>query len=1025
MCGICGIVGESNENLIRRMTETMIHRGPDDEGFYLDENISLGVRRLAIIDLETGHQPIFNEDNSVCVILNGEIYNFQELRKDLEKRGHRFSTRTDTEVIVHSYEEFGEKCLDRFTGMFAFAIWDKRERKLFLARDRMGIKPLYFTQKNGKLIFASEIKAILCFPDIQKEVNVLGLDLYASFQYVPAPLTMFKGIEKLKPGHYLIWQDGKVSIQQYWNISFQKSGHISIEEAKEELLNRLKNAVELRLISDVPLGVLLSGGIDSSTITALMSFNNKEKVNTFTVRFKDGIKYDEGYFAKIVSDKFGTNHHEFILGSTDIGLLPRLIWYLDEPVADPASVPLYYICQIASKYVKVVLTGEGGDEVFGGYPRYLLHKLSQYSNKLSYPFIKIFTGAFRNLPFLSNRYQNLLTRLNVNIEDISLKNTEWIANFNEDEKKLLFRREFYSKRRNNMFCFLKNLTSGKVLNEWFDELILLDMRTWLVDDILMKTDKMSMANSIEARVPFLDHHLIDFITSIPVKIKLKNFTTKYILKKTMEEILPKDIIYRKKKPFNIPISDWFRNDLKGIAIDYILDKDSAINEYFSSSYIRELLGSHFTTKNDNAQKIWNILCFELWHKIFVENIRHDILCDDFKEKLNSARRREKVHLLIPWDYPPARGGIQTYMHNIYSRLDSGELMVLVDKINGAMDFDIFEKYQIKRFGTKWFSNYNRVRKSAFYLNGILYSIWLAYRKRIRFIHCGHILSGTIAVLVKKIFGIKFIVWTHALEIMDNKKKQLIKYVLNNADKIITNSDFTGNFIKKLCGANVDIVKIPPPIDINRFVPGLDSEKIKEKHNIKGKKVILTVCRLTNLQIYKGIDKVIEAISIIRKKIPDAVYVIVGSGELMKYYKCLAEKSGCSENIIFSGNISDEELPLYYNACDLFIMVSREERNPKGIFAEGFGIVFLEANACSKPVIGGRSGGIPDAVLDGETGLLVDPNNIDEIASAIIKLLTDEKLAKEMGMKGRERVLKEFTVDKAVQKLMRVIKEIST
>jgi len=1032
MCGICGIVGERNESVIKRMTDIIAHRGPDDDGYYLDDNISMGVRRLAIIDLQTGHQPIANETKNLWVVLNGEIYNFQELRKDLEEKGHRFATKTDTEVITHSYEEYGVDCLKHFRGMFAFALWDKDKKSLFLARDRIGIKPIYYAVKNGKLIFASEIKALLEYDDITREIDIDALNLYLTFQYVPGPLTIFKGIKKLMPGNFLIYKGGNITIEQYWEIPFDGEQKVSdINEAKDRLKSLLEESIKYRLISDVPVGILLSGGVDSSAITGFAARLSNTKVKTFTIGFgKEGKKYDERIFARQVAEKFDTEHHEFTVMPDIISLLPRLLWHMDEPIADQAALPVYLLCKTARSDVTVLLTGEGGDEIFAGYPRYVLHKLALFLDRSPVLFREKFLNTAEKIPFLSDRIRESAGKLKKYYADPWKRNIIWISNFSEDEKRRLFRKEIINKKEETHDFFI-DLMENRKFSNWLNQLLYLDMKTWLVDDILMKVDKMSMAASVEARVPLLDHKFVEFVASLPPEFKLNGLKGKFIFKEILRDILPEEIINRRKTAFRIPSGEWFKNSWKIMIKQHLFENSSSLHNYFDKEYLKNLVTCHFSGRAVNSQKLWNLLCFDIWHKIYIEN-RKEILddCHSDQKGLKQYSLPEK-QLLMAWDFPPQKGGIQTLIHSVYSSLGD-RCVVIAPKTNNDNEFDLLSDLSVKRI-----SNFKKTMPAVLYvpiymLLTFIHSLREMVSSEIGLVHCGHVRLGLISYFLKLFFKKPYILWTYALELTDKRVKLFIKFVLKHADRIITISNYTKDVLISLDVAPSKITMIYPPVSppfqvfLNSSVGSINSDaekRIREKYNIGNKKILLTVARLSSLQRYKGIDHVLQALQIVDKSCKDYVYIICGDGDLRPYYSRLAAELGVGDRVIFTGNISDEEMPLYYSACNLFIMASREEINKKGTLAEGFGIVFLEANACGKPVIGGRSGGIPDAVKDGETGILVDPKNINEIADAIIKLLTDEKLAENMGRKGRERVAKEFTVEAAVKKLLNVVMEV--
>ncbi len=601
MCGIAGVYGLSDKELVRRMCDKIVHRGPDDHGYYVDDEISLGMRRLSIIDLITGKQPIFNEDKSIVIVFNGEIYNFKELREELERRGHRFYTNTDTEVIVHAYEEYGYDCVKKFNGMFAFAIWNSEKKELFLARDRIGIKPLYYTLLDGHLFFASEIKSILEYEEVKREVDKVALANYFALRYVPAPRTMFRGIYKLEPGCYLVVKDGKISKTRYWDLVYSP-----VKEDEEAIARKvfkmLKESVRRRLIADVPLGAFLSGGIDSSTIVALMSQLMDDPVKTFSVGF-EGAKYDETPYARIIAEEFGTDHHEMFVDIDQIDLLPKIIYHFDEPVADPAAIPTLLISELARKKVKVVLTGEGGDEAFGGYEKYLheyrmynrLSKLSKVTKLLSSSVAKLFDKKRLVM------YFGFVASKGSQVESYTfrLRNMDWgslwvIKNGKDEVEKLV--KSCFDERR-----------------DYISNMLYYDIKYWLPDDLLMKLDKMTMAKSLEARVPYLDHEFLSFAYNIPPHIKLGN-EGKHVLKKAVNGLLPRKIIYRPKHGFDVPVSKWFREDDNFVAKYF---NDLRDIEYIDHERVQELYKKHKEGKGDYGMVLWKILCYVVWYRIYI------------------------------------------------------------------------------------------------------------------------------------------------------------------------------------------------------------------------------------------------------------------------------------------------------------------------------------------------------------------------------------------------------------------------
>ena len=616
MCGIAGFNFEDKE-LLKKMCNSIEHRGPDDYGYYTDKFVSLGNRRLSIIDLNTGKQPIHNEDKTIWVVFNGEIYNFLDIRDELEKRGHTFYTNTDTEVIIHAYEEYKEDCVKLFRGMFAFCLYDLNEKKLFLARDRTGKKPIYYTTNSERFLFASELKALLCDEELKKEINLESLHHYLTFGYVPTPLTILNGIKKLEPGHYLVLKNNEVTVEKYWDLSFNeiKSNEDYFASRVHEIL---KDSIKSRLISDVPLGALLSGGIDSSIVVGLMS-KLTNNVKTFSIGFNEK-DFDELKYARIVSEKFNTEHKEFNVNVDLLKDLPIIAKQLDEPFVDPSALPTYYLCKLARKYVKVVLSGDGGDELFAGYTRY-----NTWDQDRIIRFYKIMPSFLRTKfskasGLLYEKTENNFFRKFKKVNDLSNLNKEerWMSKlnlFNEDEK-----RELYNETPNVPSSFtVLNYHFSRCNSNFLNKKLYADMKTFLLDDGLVKVDRMSMMNSLEVRNPFLDTYVVDLASSIPSYLKIKNNENKYILKKAFKNLLPNEILEREKQGFDVPIKHWIKNELRDL-VNTNLINDIKQRNYFKSDYVKKIIDEHNSDRRDNSRRIWALLMFELWNKIYIDNI---------------------------------------------------------------------------------------------------------------------------------------------------------------------------------------------------------------------------------------------------------------------------------------------------------------------------------------------------------------------------------------------------------------------
>jgi asparagine synthase (glutamine-hydrolysing) len=622
MCGICGVVSFQpnvplDRSILLRMNASLRHRGPDDEGYYEDDQVSLAMRRLSIIDLHTGQQPISNESGNVWVVYNGEIYNFQEVRVALEQRGHIFKTRADTEVIVHAYEEYGDECVTYFNGMFAIALWDVRKRRLLLARDRLGIKPLYYWWGANKLVFGSELKALTLHPDVPRQVDLAALDLFLTLEYIPAPRTIYEGVYKLLPGHLLVVEQGKLKLTQYWDVPCQPIRQ-SEAECAEVLADLIKESVRLRLISDVPLGAFLSGGIDSSTIVGSMSQSTHEPVRTFSIGFEDDT-YNELPYAEAVAKHFGTKHHAQVLKLDHGNLTEQLVAHFDEPFADTSIFPTFLVSQLASREVKVVLSGDGGDELFAGYDTYLAEKLNRYYGRLPRPLRQQFLPKFAKWLPPQPAKKGLINRLKRMFEggalDPSLQHTRWMMFLNSSDKDSLYRSDLratlYDEVTLDLFSGYFKKANG------FDHLTqqqYVDLKTYLADDILTKVDRMSMAVSIEARVPLLDYHIVEFAMNLPAHMKLNGTRTKSILRSAVKHLVPNLVLEKPKQGFSIPMKRWLCTSLKPMMLD-LLSKDSLHKSgYFDHQVVTTWIREHLEGRANHSHRLWALMVFEMWHQ---------------------------------------------------------------------------------------------------------------------------------------------------------------------------------------------------------------------------------------------------------------------------------------------------------------------------------------------------------------------------------------------------------------------------
>jgi asparagine synthase (glutamine-hydrolysing) len=609
MCGISGLFyfdrnRPAEEFLVDRMRRVAHHRGPDDVGLYLGGNVGLGFNRLSIIDLAGGHQPLSNEDGTVWIVFNGEIYNFQSLHQELESRGHRFRTRSDTETIVHAWEEFGESCVEKLRGMFAFAIWDERRRVLFGARDRLGIKPFYYYQDSERIAFASEIKSLLEIPEVPREIETQALAEFLRRRYVIAPHTMLRGIRKLEPGHTISITTKGVQVRKYWEVPLEPPRQITEAQAIEESGTLLEECVRMHMVSDVPLGSFLSGGLDSSCVVGLMAKLGVRDIKTFSIGY-DGPESELDY-ARIVARHFNTDHHELRLTPVEFrDVLPKIVWHMDEPVGDTASIPLFHLSQFARRSVTVALSGEGSDELFGGYPIYT--RMQAFSQMNRIPGIGVFGRALGAVAADTKvrKYADMLGRP-----------LEWRYGGVGG----LFSHKQASRLLHDEPPGFDGVAQAYQRCAGFPDLARMayvDMKTWLPDDLLVKADRMTMGNSLELRVPFLDHVLVEHAARLPGHYKVQGSATKYLLKKWAERLLPREIVYRTKKGFPVPTSSWFRGDLAGFARETLLARDGAVCKFFNSREIEQVLDMH--QRENRSEQIYALLVFDSWHRQFTRS----------------------------------------------------------------------------------------------------------------------------------------------------------------------------------------------------------------------------------------------------------------------------------------------------------------------------------------------------------------------------------------------------------------------
>ncbi len=629
MCGICGVAGGAADSreLVQRMCSALAHRGPDDEGSVHLDGVTLGMRRLSIIDLEGGHQPLHNEDSSVWVVQNGEIYNHLELREELIAAGHSFSTQSDTEVLVHGYEQWGEGLVERINGMFAFGLLDRRRGLLLLARDRMGIKPLHYAIDGRRLVFASELKALLCDPALRRGIEPWALDQYLALEFVPSPGCIIRGISKLPPAHTLTWSvaDGTHRLRRYWAPDIAAGEGVvrrqSLDAHCEEMRSVLRESVRKELISDVPLGVFLSGGIDSSAVTAMMSQLGSD-VKSFSVGFADR-SFDEAPYARQVARHLGTEHHELTLEPDMLlGLIPKLPALLDEPLGDASIIPTYLLSEFTRKHVKVALGGDGGDELFAGYPTMQAHRLAGYYRRaprvlregLIEPVVRRLPVSRDNLSF-DFRAKRFVSGAPYTVAE---RHQRWMGSFAAEERTALLSADVRSElARDGGRDPAAAALEGATLRDPLNEVLLMDMRMYLENDILVKLDRASMMASLEWRVPLLNNDLVEYATRLPLNLKLRGMRSKFLFKRALRGLLPASILNRPKKGFGIPVAHWFRGPLKEQMLSVLSPERMARKGFFDPAAVALLIRDHLEGRRDNRKQLWTLFAFELWHDGYI------------------------------------------------------------------------------------------------------------------------------------------------------------------------------------------------------------------------------------------------------------------------------------------------------------------------------------------------------------------------------------------------------------------------
>jgi asparagine synthase (glutamine-hydrolysing) len=1076
MCGIVGFASSAPvpgaQRLLETMNDSLVHRGPDDAGNHIAcirpaaggrsaGEVGIAMRRLSIIDLSTGHQPIANEDGSAWIVFNGEIYNHRELRSDLEARGHVFRTHSDTEAILHAYEEFGVECVRHLRGMFAFAVWDGRQEQLFIARDHAGIKPLYWTVAGDRLLFGSEIKALLCDPAVPRRVNQEALHHYLTYLYVPAPLSLFDGIQQLPPGHRMIWRRGSVHVEEYWaGPEAMLEGETGGPVTPDEVWGVLRESVSAHMLSDVPLGAFLSGGIDSTLIVALMAELSSKPVETFSVGFEAAGLYDERPFAAAVAKHFGTHHHEFAIGSDSVQLLPEIIRHLDEPLADASVIPNYLVSQLARKHVKVALSGAGGDELFGGYRRYFADELARRWRRVPSPVRKnLLLPALRVIPAtgetaigdMSRLVQKFLEPLDLAPEQRYLA---WNAFFSEQSKQQLYAGG--EPRRDSAEVMLPHFQ--RVEHRAFaDRAMYVDLKSYLPGDPLFLSDRMTMANSLEARVPFVDTRVMEYAARIPVDQKIQGRRTKIILREALAGRVPDDIISRPKRGFGTPIDLWLRGELSNLVEQVLSPASLRERGYFRPEYVEWLLAQQRAGKRDFSQHIWALLVFELWHRTYIDQdlgTRSGLSFDDLGLALTATGkpahtvsaagpvgrsapdprtpaepRRSgagSLRILMAADVDPVHviGGAERMLNEHCTRLAASGHEVVVLTRREDKDLPAEETYRNVRVVRHPIAEGNPVAfMQAVVREGGKAFGRLASQRPFDLINVHQPLEAAAVLQHRASNGVPVLYtylspWSDEYRVrfkrrmsgrgrvttlamgawmhMNSSLRQRIECdALRRADSVMVLSEFSTSQIRDIHGLPVDnVTVIPGGVNTERFQPLPDRASVRRRLGLPEGLLLLTV---RNLVPRMGLDALVEAMRDVARVQPDCRLVIGGSGPMRAGLEEQVRLLGLEENVRFAGFIPEQELADYYGVADLFVLPTR--------VLEGFGLVTIEAMASGTPVLGTPVGGTQEILRRFDPSYLFSGLEPGDLAEGIIRRLPE--LAANQGLRDRCR---DFVLD---------------
>ncbi|PYM33302.1 MAG: asparagine synthase (glutamine-hydrolyzing) [Candidatus Rokuibacteriota bacterium] len=1053
MCGIAGFIGEAPPDLLPAMLDLLRHRGPDDMGIHAEPGVALGMTRLAIIDLVTGRQPMSDADERFWLVFNGEIYNFRELRAELEARGRRFRTQSDTEVILQAYATFGEACVERLRGMFAFALWDHARRALFLARDRLGKKPLYYWQHGGLLAFASEPKALLRHPAVSRDVDWAAFHHYLAFGYTPGRSSVYAGMLKLPPAHTATLVDGRLTLSRYWQLPTGPAAVLpaSIEDTAATLREQLRDAVRLRLESDVPLGVFLSGGIDSSAVVASMREVTSGRITTVSIGFARAFaSYDELPYARLVAERFGTDHHEEVLEPNVAELLPTIVRHFDEPFADSSAVPTFAVAQATARLVKVALSGIGGDETFGGYPRYLGVRVSELYARLPRAARRAAGALAQALVRESRTSRNLggwVRRFAAGAEaPLPERYLRWTRFFGDEELARLATPALGALLTSSVDAAQRSAFETHGHGDPLDGAFRIDLATYLPDDLLVMADRMSMANSLELRAPFCDHRLVEASLAIPPSVKIPGRRLKGLLKTAFADVLPRPVLEHRKQGFMIPLGAWLTSDLRATLEDLLAPSLVAARGLFEPAEVERLRREHAGGARDHADRLFTLMMTELWIREYLDRGGQWSLGGAHARGTRAGRpvvaRPRTLRILMVSDVSPARpeGGAERMLREQASRLAAlGHRVRVVSRAHadgGQAPLDLAGVH-VRHFPMDHRSVAGFVRTSILAARRAT-SADLA-ESPADVLHLYQPLAGYGALLSPAARRLPMLYTFHSPAPLEYRARHgmtrrhrgglaggfgaaalwlVERACLRRARLIHVLSDFSAGQLETLYRIPPErIVKIPGAVELERFRPAADRAAVRRALGLpEGRPLLLTV---RNLERRMGLDLLLRAMARVKARVPEALLLLGGAGSLRGELEALGASLGLDGHVRFLGFIPDRTLPAFYQAADVFVLPTRE--------LEGFGLVTVEALACGTPVLGTRVGATPEILAPLSPSLIfrgLAPETLADDLTGLLERLTDPADAARLRAECRRHAEAHYGWDRAIAALAEALERVA-